>query len=465
MHYTSNAAIQYFTSVTRISSRVDNAIIDIMKILITSDLYPPVINGVATFSQNLARGLVAAGHEVLVIAPSQDGKRSVEYDGDIPIHRVRSVIFPFYQNIRICVAPQLEVRNILQEFKPDIIHNQMPLAIGQATTMIARRHDTPIVSTSHAMPENLMDNLSKLSAFSKPFNYMLADFGRRYHSKSDAVTSPTKSGIDGFAKFTSKLDAPLYVISNGINLNEYSPGEVREELYDTYHLPTDKPIITYLGRLDAEKHVWVLLKAMKKILETHDVHMMIVGSGVDLENSEQLAEELGIDEHVTFTGRVPEEDKAELHRIGTLFAVASPAELQCIAALEAMASGQPVVAVDAGALSELCHDGENGYLFDLDDYDMAAEKIIAVLDDESLREEFSQESLAIARSHNLDFTIEQFVALYEAVIEKKAEEIAARPSGWRDRILESEFVEYIRAVRSSDDEELSAMTDEEIKKL
>ncbi len=98
-----------------------------MKILITSDLYPPVINGVATFSQNLARGLVAAGHEVLVIAPSQDGKRSVEYDVDIPIHRVRSVIFPFYQNIRICVAPQLEVRNILQEFKPDIIHNQMPL--------------------------------------------------------------------------------------------------------------------------------------------------------------------------------------------------------------------------------------------------------------------------------------------------------------------------------------------------
>ena len=54
----------------------------------------------------------------------------------------------------------------------------------------------------------------------KPFNYMLADFGRRYHSKSDAVTSPTKSGIEGFAKFASKLDAPLYVISNGINLDE-----------------------------------------------------------------------------------------------------------------------------------------------------------------------------------------------------------------------------------------------------
>ena len=436
-----------------------------MKILITSDLYPPVINGVATFSQNLARGLREAGHEVMVVAPSQDGKRSVEYDGDITIHRVRSVIFPFYQNIRICVAPQLEVRSILQDFQPDIIHNQMPLAIGQATTMLGRRYDMPIVSTSHAMPENLMDNLSKLSAVSKPFNYMLADFGRRYHSKSDAVTSPTKSGIEGFAKFASKLDAPLYVISNGINLDEYTPGTPSPEIYTTYDLPTDKPIITYLGRLDAEKHVWVLLRAMHKILETHDAHMVIVGSGVDLENSQRLAEELGIAEHVTFTGRVSEEDKVQLHRVGTLFAVASPAELQCIAALEAMASGQPVVAVDAGALGELCHDGKNGYLFDLDDAEVAAEKIIAVLDDPKKREQFSKESLAIAQSHDLHHTIDQFTALYEDVIEKKKQEIAERPAGWRDRIRDSEFVEYIRAVRSSDDEELSAMTDEEIKKL
>lgn len=436
-----------------------------MKVLITSDLYPPVINGVATFSQNLARGLVRAGHEVVVVAPSQDGKRDVEYDCDIVIHRVRSIVFPFYQNIRICVAPQLEIRNIIQEFGPDIIHNQMPLAVGQASTMMGRHYDLPIVSTSHAMPENLMDNLKNLSAFSRPFNYMLADYGRRYHSKSDAVTSPTQSGIDGFRKFANKINVPLYIISNGINLSEFSPGEPPQSIYKKYHLPTDRPIITYLGRLDAEKHVWVLLKAMARIVQTHTAHMMIVGSGVDLEEEQRLAEELGIGEHVTFTGRVPEEDKQDLHRVGTLFAVASPAELQCIAALEAMACGQPVVAVDAGALSELCHDGSNGYLFELDDYEMAAEKIVAILDNPKKREVFSEKSLAIAKSHDLQNTIDQFVALYENVIEQKATEIAARPSGWRDRLRESEFVEYIRAVRADDDAELSAMSDDEIKRL
>lgn len=436
-----------------------------MKILITSDLYPPVINGVATFSQNLARGLAAAGHEVAVVAPSQNGRRDVEMDGDITIHRLRTIIFPFYQNLRVCVTPQLEVRNIIQDFKPDVIHNQMPLTIGVAGSQLGRHYDIPVVTTSHAMPENLMDNLKKLSAFSKPFNYILTDYGRRYHSRSDAVTSPTHSGIAGFGKFAEKMSAPLYVISNGINLNDFTPGEASKEIYEKYDLPTDKPIITYLGRLDAEKHVWVLLRALKRILEERDVHMLIVGSGVDLENEKRIAHELGINDSVTFTGRVSEEDKADLHRVGTLFAVASPAELQCIAALEAMASGQPVVAVDAGALSELCHDGENGYLFDLDDSDMAAEKIMQILDDPKKREAFAKESLVIARTHDLDHTIEQFVGLYDEVIAQKAKELAERPSGWRDRIRDNEFIEYIRSVRSTDDEELSRLTDDEIEKL
>lgn len=425
-----------------------------MKILITSDLYPPVINGVATFSQNLARGLAAAGHEVRVIAPSQNGKRSTEKDGKIVIHRVRSVIFPFYQNIRICLTPQLEVRKIIQDFEPDLIHNQMPLGIGQAAMMVGRRYDIPLVSTSHAMPQNLMDNLKNLSAFSRPINYMLADFGRRFHSKSDVVTAPTKSGLDNFSKFVARIGTPLKFISNGINLAEYTPGKPRQSIYRKYKIPADKPLITYLGRLDAEKHVWVLLHALVEVRKKIDAHMVIIGSGVDLEHEKEVARDLGITEHVTFTGRVPEEDKLDLHRIGTVFAVASPAELQCIAALEAMACGQPMVAVHAGALGELCHDKKNGFRFKLDDYKGAARGIIKVLEDPKLREQFSKESLRIALTHDLDHTIEAFEKLYTETIDKKAAEIAARPAGWRDRIRESDFAEYMKLALSARDDDL-----------
>ena len=134
-----------------------------MKILIASDLHAPVLNGVATFSRNLALGLAARGHEVIVLAPSQDGKKSVEFDTNHSVYRLRSTIFPFYQNIRVSPTPQLEIRKIIQDFQPDIIHIQMPMWIGMATMNYANRYDIPVVSTSHAMPENLMDNIKRLS--------------------------------------------------------------------------------------------------------------------------------------------------------------------------------------------------------------------------------------------------------------------------------------------------------------
>lgn len=89
---------------------------------------------------------------------------------------------------------------------------------------------------------------------------------------------------------------------------------------------------------------------------------MIVGDGTDAANLHQQVKGCRYPEsRVTFTGRVrSDDDLVELHRVGTVLTVMpSPAELQSIATLEAMASGQPIVAVDAGALRELCQDGVN----------------------------------------------------------------------------------------------------------
>lgn len=414
-----------------------------MKILIASDLHWPVLNGVATFSRNLARGLAEQGHEVIVIAPSQDGQKSKQVDGNYVIYRTRSTIFPFYQNFRISVTPQLEVRKIIQEFEPDIIHIQMLMWIGQAAMFYGRRYDIPVVTTSHAMAENLLDNLKRAAPLSRPINYMLADYGRRFHSKADVITSPTESGIKSFGKHVEKVTAPIEVISNGVDLREFAPAEADPAIYEKYSLPTNKPIITYIGRVDAEKHLWVLVHAMQHVLEKQDAHLLIVGAGVDLEHLQEISRDLGLDDHITFAGRVSDEDRLALEQVGTLYAISSPAELQSIATLEAMACGQPVVAVDAGALGELCHDGENGFLFALDDEEGAAEGILKIISDPELREQFSQESLRIAKTHDLDNTITSFIELYERTIQTKKQEIAARPSGFVDRIKEKEFKEYI----------------------
>ncbi len=387
-----------------------------MKILIASDLHYPTINGVATFSRNLARGMAERGHEVLVIAPSQTGKRYKEVDGNYEIHRTIAVPFPFYQNFRISLNPAREVKKIIQEFDPDVIHIQMLLGIGQATMKYGNKFGIPIVSTNHAMPENLMDNLKLLAPVSRPINYILTEYGARFHAKADIVTMPTQSAIDMF-NASEKAAVPMLAVSNGIDLSRFTPSEAPRELYEKFDLPQDKKIISYIGRLDAEKHLFVLVEAFRNVCQEFDaIHLLIVGSGTDEEHLAKLVYQYHLEDHVTFAGRVSDEDLVDLHKVGTVYVMPSPAELQSIATLEAMASGQPIVAVDAGALGELCQQDRNGYLCQQDNIEEVTEGIRAIIANDNTRQAFSEESLAIAQTHDIQTTYDKFESIYEGLL-------------------------------------------------
>jgi len=390
-----------------------------MKILIAADLHWPTINGVATFSRNLAHGLAARGHEVVVIAPSQTGRRHKEIDENYTIERTRALPFPFYQNFRISMMPQAEVRAIIKKFKPDVIHIQMLMGNGRAAMIYGKKFGIPIVATNHAMPENLLDNLRLLAPFAKPIGYMIKEYGARFHSNADYVTLPTQAAIDLFDGNIDDINVPIKAISNGIDLSKFKPGKAPAQLLKKYKIPTDMPIVTYLGRLDSEKHVSILVRAFAKVVKNTKTHLLIVGSGNDLEHLTELAEDLGIADSVTLTGRIPEEDKPGIHRIGKVFVMPSPVELQCISMLEAMASGLPVIGVDDGALHELAQDGKNGYLVKTDDVDAIAEKIVKLLSDEKLREKMAKESVKIAKTHDIEHTLDEFEEIYREVLKKK----------------------------------------------
>ncbi|MGV9001971.1 MAG: glycosyltransferase [Candidatus Saccharimonadaceae bacterium] len=386
-----------------------------MKILIASDLHYPTINGVASFSRNLAKGLAAHGHEVLVIAPSQTGKKSKEVDGNHVIVRTASVPFPFYQ-IKVSLNPSREVKKIIQDFDPDVIHIQMLMWIGQAAMKYGLKYGIPIVTTNHAMPENLMDNLRLLAPVSRPINYILKAYGARFHSKADIITMPTQSAIGMFNE-VERITTPIVAVSNGIDLSRFTVGHASDAIYKKFNIPKDQPIVSYIGRVDAEKHLPVLIRAFARVLSVMPItHLLIVGDGTDRVNLENMIRELGITPNVTMTGRVSDEEIVELHKVGTVYCMTSPAELQSIATLEAMASGQPIVAVDAGALRELCQNERNGYLIEQDNDEMMAKGLLAILQDTSLRKKMGEESLAIARTHDLQTTLARFEQIYTDLI-------------------------------------------------
>lgn len=387
-----------------------------MKILIASDLHWPTINGVATTSRNLAIGMSGLGHEVVVIAPSQTGKAHKEKDTNHTIYRTVSVPFPFYQNFRISVLPDREVKRIIENFKPDVIQVQMPLGIGLAALKYGNKMGIPVVTATHAMPENILNNLKLLAPFAKPIGYMLEAYGTRFHSKADYIVLPTQSAIDMF-NATDRVSVPMSAVSNGIDLSRFKPGHAHRRIYDKFDLPKDKQIISYIGRVDGEKHLFVVIEAFKIIHDNgNKAHLLIVGDGTDRLNLELLAEKYQLQDFITFTGRVSDEDLVDLHKVGTVYVMPSPVELQSIATLEALASGKPVAAVDAGALAELCQDGRNGILVPKDDYEQMARAVKKILDDSDLRTRFAHQSLEIAKDHDITTTFETFEAIYSSLI-------------------------------------------------
>lgn len=396
-----------------------HSIIYNMKILMAADLYWPTFNGVAVSSRNLAKGLAARGHEVVVIAPSQVGKKHRERDGDYLIERTASLPFPFYQNFRISLTPQREIKKIISKFQPDIIHIEMVMGIGRSTMQAGSKLGIPIVSTNHAMPENLLDNFRMLAPLARPFNALLEGYGARFHNNSDYVTTPTQSAIDLFNHKIKNMKVPIEAVSNGIDLSVFTPGEKSQKLYAKYRLPMDRPVLLYVGRLDAEKHLSVLVQAAAKVMEKTDAHLLIVGQGNERGRLAELARGLGIEQNVTFTGKVSNEDLPQLYRIGTVFCMPSPAELQSIVTLEAMATGLPIVAVNAGALGELCHDGKNGFLFKYDDDVMMAAAIVKIVKNPGLAKKMSAHSMAVAKTHDINYTLDRFEAIYKKLLSSK----------------------------------------------
>lgn len=386
-----------------------------MRVLIANDQHWPMKSGVATAGRTLAQGLAVLGHEVLVVAPSQTGRGYSERDENYDIMRIRSFGLPFRKNLRVSVTYDREMRRVLDEFQPNIVHVQTQLTVGLSMLRAAVKRNIPVVATNHVMPDNMIKNIKILSPISRPVSYILSEYGTLLYRGTKRIVMPTESALGLFN--LSRIEAPAVAISNGINLDKFKPGKPADELYEKFHIPRNKPLITYIGRLDEEKHVHILMHALELLhWSGRDFHAVIVGHGNAVEGLNELVETMRLNDDVTFTGLVSDEDLIQLHRLGDVYVMPSPTELQCLAMLEAMASGKPVVAVDAGALGELCLNDQNGYLVRVDDIEAMAQALMELLDHSRRRQSFGKRSLEIAKQHDVRMVMPKFVELYEQVI-------------------------------------------------
>jgi len=381
-----------------------------MKILFVSDTYYPHLNGVYYFVCRIAPLLQAKGHEVAVIAPSENRKFELKKIDGIDVYCMPSLPLLYYPKLRFPIPILLELRlsKLIKKIKPDVIHIQDHFILSKAVVRVNEKMHIPLIGTNHFMPENLTA-LFKNKILKKMIeNSMWSRFSYVFN-KASAVTTPTETGAK---LIRPRLNNKVVVISSGINLKEYNPYGDTNKIKAKYNL-TDKPILLFVGRLDPEKHIDEIVQAVAIAVKMIDFNFVIVGKGVKKLALEQLAEKLNIKEKVIFTGFVPDEELPYFYKLSHCFAIASTAELLSLATLQAMASGLPIIAVKAGALVELVKDKENGFLYKAGDISDMAIHIINIFSNNKCYNQMSQQSIALSLQHDINQTANLFEKLYE----------------------------------------------------
>lgn len=419
-----------------------------MKIVIAAAVYYPMVNGVAVFSRNLAVGLADRGNEVVVLCPSQTGKSYTRSIDGVEVHYLKSVqakVYPdqihkvppkkkfmgiewphllYKHGFRVSVFPGPEVKKILDEFQPDVVHVQVSDPIGLSVVSYARKRGIPVVTTEHNQPEVFTGPLHVPTLFKKPMDAMLSAYFVNRQSKSDFVTMPTKKAIQNLIyKNGKEFDVPVAAVSNGVDLSAFKPGQVPASVYKKFNVPSDRPIILYVGRVDPEKKVGLIIDAFNKMLGEYKGDIMplllIVGDGVDKNRLSKKIDDIGLSDSIKMLGKVLPPELYEIYKMGYVFATASTIETQGIVLIEAAACGLPLIAVDAGAVSEVCIDGENGYLCEPNNVPEIAQAMKKILIDKKLHEKFSNNSVKIASEHDFEKTLDKFINIYNRVINKK----------------------------------------------
>jgi glycosyltransferase involved in cell wall biosynthesis len=381
-------------------------------IVIGCDTFSPDINGAARFAERLAGGLVRRGHEVHVIAPSTNkryGTYREMHDGvAVIVHRVKSYRIPGHQSLRFAtpIGLRSSLQNLLSKTRPDAVHIQSHLLLGRILAKETNRKNIRLVATNHTMPENLIRYFwlipKFLESLAMRFAWWDAD---RILRRAELVTSPTKKAADILMSKTNIRD--VVPISCGINAQEFAGLRAVSAV--------EKRAL-YVGRLDYEKRVHVLIEAVSFLPEALGVTLEIVGDGSERRSLETWAAELGIDERVFFKGNITDAELPKAFERATVFVMPSTAELQSIATLEAMASGRPIIAANAAALPHLVHEGENGFLFTPDSaQDLAAKmQLVFNADDSGLRR-LGDGSLFLIQSHDIQQTVSRFELIYQGL--------------------------------------------------
>ena len=354
-----------------------------MRVAIFTETFMPALDGVVTRLRSTIDELLKMGDELLVIAPRY-GEGPAYYHG-VPIHRVASVPFPRYPQIKLApINPG--VGRALRGFGPDLIHAVNPFVLGSGAPLYAHRMGVPLVASYH----------TNVTTYARYYGLGIGEKAGRWWTRTlhnraqiNLCTSETTR------KYLSESGVErLHLWPQGVDTRRFHPAKYSKEwrLKLSAGHP-EAPLLLYVGRLGREKSIGSMGDVLRAIPEAR---LALVGDGPARRELEVAFAGLP----AAFSGTRRGEELTAAYASADALVFPSTTETLGLAMLEALASGLPVVAARAGAAHEVVEDGVNGLLYDPGDRDALIETVRRILEDEGLRDRLREGARATAETRD-----------------------------------------------------------------
>lgn len=361
----------------------------------------PTYGGSGAVATELGIALAARGWEVHFIT-YQPPFRLPEYLPRIFFHQVDVGHYPLFEYPPYDLALAVRMHQVVMEQSLSLLH--VHYAIPHATSawiaremLRAQGNDVQVLTTLHGTDITLVGQAHAYHAITK--------FSIERSNRITAVSNYLKAET---IRAFGCAGCDVQVIPNFIDPTVYDRARWRPDLRAS--LPSDHKVLMHVSNFRSVKRVRDIVRIFARVRSAMPATLVMVGDGPDRTDAEEEARELGVEKDVRFLGRI--EMVAPLLASADLFLLASETESFGLSALEALATGVPVIASDVGGLPEVVRHGETGILCPVGDVDAMSDAATRVLEDPARWKTMSTAAAADARDR---FALDKILAQYEAL--------------------------------------------------
>jgi len=368
----------------------------------------PTYGGSGALATELGIELAARGHEIHFITYAQPFRLTSFHEG-LFFHEVEVPHYPLFEYPPYSLALTVRMHEVARQHELDIMHAHYAIPHAEAAWVAGQMlrkegRELRVVTTLHGTDITLVGQ--------DPSFWSITRFSVE---QSDGVTAVSEylRRETHRAFQCDRLD--IRVVPNFVDPEIYKPG--RDDCHLRALAPGGEKILMHISNFRKVKRVDDVVRIFAGIRAEIPSRLVLIGDGPERASATELAAGLGVLEDIVFLGKL--ESVAELIACADLFLLPSEQESFGLVALEALASGVPVIGTGGSGLAEVVDDGVTGFLHPVGAVEDMAGSGVRLLGDDEMRRAFGKAARAAAVDRfSSDLVVPQYERFYEEVLER-----------------------------------------------